>query len=228
MMMPTMTMAAATTRAVTTTHEAISPRSSAETRLSPGRHIGAQEAEGPAVSKADCAHGRTRPSPLSSGCRSEASDVGDAMGFLSWLVGVGDGSDVAAGEGGEGGVEDEDAVAGHEQHAGQQHLLGDGLGRVLQGGGFLEAKRLALASNESRMRAPSPAWAMARARSVRSGRLKRSGEGVEPFPGLLAIGLRPQQRLGDLVHGPVGRRHARGDLEGARPSHGAGHGHGHQ
>ena len=32
-MMPTITMAAATTRAVTTTHEAISPRSSAEMRL---------------------------------------------------------------------------------------------------------------------------------------------------------------------------------------------------
>ena len=49
---------------------------------------------------------------------------------------------MAAGEGGEGGVEDEDAVAGHEQHAGQQHLLGHGLGGVLEGGGFLEAERL--------------------------------------------------------------------------------------
>ena len=74
----------------------------------------------------------------------------------------------------------------------------------------LRRRELALASEESRMcLAPSPAWAMARARSARSGRLKRIGEAVKSFPGLLAIGLGPQQRLGDLGHGPVAGRHAR-------------------
>ena len=46
---------------------------------------------------------------------------------------------MGAGEGGEGGVEDQDSVAGHEEHAGEEHFLGRGRGGVLERGRLLEA-----------------------------------------------------------------------------------------
>ena len=79
---------------------------------------------------------------------------------------VGYGSQVAAGEGGQGGIEDQDAVAGHEQDSRQQHLLGDRLGGVLEGGGLFEAQRCGLGVEGVAEARPSPAWAMAMARSA--------------------------------------------------------------
>ncbi len=96
-----------------------------------------------------------------------------------------DGSEVATGERGQGGIEDEEAVAGHEQHAREQHLLGDGLGRVLQGGGLLQPERVGLGLQGVSDAGPVTGLGHGPGQIGEVGDVEAEGQSLEALPGLL-------------------------------------------